>query len=135
MKEYKTVACLTEDATRFEDSIQLHYNREGLSGGFLGPPADICPPIEKLRKGTEINLFFDQPEGGTVLRVELARGGMTIDEAIEELEAGAIMWERHGTPFRARVLKLGAEGLKRIRHDREAMQATHILLLPGETIE
>lgn len=135
MEEHKVIACLTEDATRFGDSIQLHYNREGLSGGFLGPLADICPPIEKLRKGTEINIFFDQPEGGTVLRVELVRDGMTIDEAIEELEAGAIMWENRGIPFRARVLRLGAEGLKRIRHDREAMHAKHVLLLPGETTE
>ena len=32
-------------------------------------------------------------------------------------------------------MHLGIESLKRIKHDREAMQAEHLLLLPGETEE
>ena len=71
MKGFKRVAYLTEDATRYKDSIQLHYRRRGLSGGFSGPPMTICPPVEKLKKGTKIHLFFNYPWGGEILKVEL----------------------------------------------------------------
>lgn len=72
MKKYRKVAYLTEDATLYRDSIQLHYKRRGISGNFSGPPAKVCPPVEKLKKDTKVHLFFDYPWGGRVLKVELA---------------------------------------------------------------
>lgn len=71
-KTYKRVAYLTEDATLYKDSVQLHYNRRAQHGAFSGPPASVCPPVELLKKGTKIYLFFDYPWGGKVLRVRLA---------------------------------------------------------------
>jgi len=69
----KRVAYLTEDAEAYKESIQLHYRRRGLSGGFSGPPAPVCPPLDKLTKGTKVILTFDYPWGGKVLKVELAK--------------------------------------------------------------
>ena len=79
MKQHKRVAYLTEDATHYRDSIQLHYRRRGMSGGFSGPPAKVCPPVEKLKKGTKVYLYFDYPWGGDVIKVKLA-------ERIENME-------------------------------------------------
>ncbi|GAJ12492.1 unnamed protein product [marine sediment metagenome] len=60
---------------------------------------------------------------------------MTIDKAIEILEAlSKGIYEGDRADAQA-AEKLGTEALKRIRHDREAMQAKHVLLLPGETEE
>lgn len=68
----KRIAYLTEDATIYRDSAQLHYKRRGLSAGFSGPPLEVCPPIEQLKKGTKLRITFDYPWGGKVLKVELA---------------------------------------------------------------
>lgn len=60
---------------------------------------------------------------------------MRLDRAIENLkagreDAGMIPGDEY-TP----TLDLATEAMKRIRHDREAMRARLILLLPGETEE
>ncbi|MBA7658441.1 hypothetical protein ES703_66392 [subsurface metagenome] len=61
--------------------------------------------------------------------------GMTIDEAIERLAKHTFKPTSEPGREYNNALKLGIEAMKRIRHDREAMQAKHILLLPGETEE
>ena len=68
MSNYKRIAYLTEDTTLSRDSIRLHYRRRGVIAGFSGPPATVCPPVEKLKKGTRVQLKFNC---GEVLKVEL----------------------------------------------------------------
>ena len=67
------VAFLTEDAEVYKDSIQLHYKRRGLSSGFSGPSAEVCPPLEQLKKGTKVILTLSRPRCGNVLKVKLAK--------------------------------------------------------------
>lgn len=69
MRTLKRIAVLTKDATLYEDSIQLNYKRRGFSALFSGPPKTVCPPIEKLKKGTKIRLTFQNER---VMSVELA---------------------------------------------------------------
>lgn len=60
---------------------------------------------------------------------------MTLDEAIKEL---ANAGDSHAFTIAPRFYKacqIGAEAIKRLKHDREVMQAKHVLLLPGETEE
>ena len=61
--------------------------------------------------------------------------GMTIDGAIAYLKADLLKPSSSANAEFEKAERLGLEALKRIRHDREAMQAEHILLLPGETEE
>ena len=58
---------------------------------------------------------------------------MTLDEAITDLKVMKAKKERRNLPLQSQAIGLGIEALKRIKHDREVMQAKHILLLPGET--
>ena len=60
---------------------------------------------------------------------------MTIDEAIKILTHYDTDLDAWNDEDNDAAVKLGTEALKRIRHDREAMQAKHVLLLPGETEE
>ncbi len=60
---------------------------------------------------------------------------MKIERAIKELEITLGYRQSIGPTGELEALALGIEALKRIRHDREAMQAEHVLLLPGETEE
>jgi len=60
---------------------------------------------------------------------------MTIDEAIKKLERRYILHFDIPLAEQIKASLLGIEALKRIRHDREAMQVEHVLLLPGETEE
>ncbi len=60
---------------------------------------------------------------------------MTLDEGIKLLEKYRHDHHSYPTDIMGKAEQLGIEALKRIRHDREAMQAKHILLLPGETEE
>ncbi|GAI61018.1 unnamed protein product [marine sediment metagenome] len=60
---------------------------------------------------------------------------MTLDEAILRQENMIDQNEGEIGKEDIQAMKLGTEALKRIRHDREAMQAEHVLLLPGETEE
>lgn len=72
MKRAKRIATLTQDATLYENSIQLHYKRRGYSSLFSGPPASICPPVELLKKGTKIRLTFDD-RYVQLLKIELVK--------------------------------------------------------------
>ena len=65
----KRIAYLTEDATIYKDSVQLHYRKGGFTSFGSGPPIAICPPIEKLKKGTKLRLTL---VGQKVTKVELA---------------------------------------------------------------
>ena len=58
---------------------------------------------------------------------------MTLDETIKVLNEWYPDCAPALHPKFPEAVKLGAEAMKRIRHDREAMQAKHILLLPVET--
>jgi len=58
---------------------------------------------------------------------------MTLDEAIKHLEKYRHDHHSYPTDMVGKAEQLGIEALKRLRHDREAMQAEHVLLLPGET--
>ena len=74
MKWYKRVAYLLEDATPYNDGVELRYRRLGHSSCYTWLPASACPPLEKLREGTKIYLFFTLHWGGQVLKVELTGG-------------------------------------------------------------
>lgn len=65
----KRIAYLTADATSYKDSLQLHYKRRGFSSLFCGPPKNICPPVDQLKKGIKIRLTLIN---GKVEKVELA---------------------------------------------------------------
>ena len=71
-EELTRIIMLSEDAVLqanpdgSKDFLSLHY--EGL---YLGPFAEICPPVDQLKKGTILKLFLDRP-GGVVTRVEMA---------------------------------------------------------------
>lgn len=83
-------AILTQDATLIQDHVQLNYNRKTESGFdwrcFVGPPKQVCPPIETLKEGTKIIIFF---ENSKVVKVELASAdkGIWIDGRASEEES------------------------------------------------
>ena len=66
----KRIAYLTEDARIYRNSIQLHYRRRGFGSLGSGPPIAICPPVEKLKKGTKVRLTL---VAGKITKVELAK--------------------------------------------------------------
>lgn len=72
IEELTRVVMLEEDAVLHthedgsNDFLSLHY-----SGLYLGPFAEVCPPVDQLKKGTMLKLYLDCP-GGAVIRVELA---------------------------------------------------------------
>ena len=71
MKKVTRIATLTEDATLYKDSVQLHYKRRGFSSLGSGPPRSCCPPIEKLKRGTKIRITYNT-DMNQILHVALA---------------------------------------------------------------
>jgi len=85
--ELTRIVMLSEDAGLHANSggskefLSLYY--EGL---YLGPFAEICPPVDQLKKGTILKLFLDRP-GGAVIRVEMAEPKDIADQhLVEQLE-------------------------------------------------
>jgi len=82
--ELTRIVLLSEDAVLqanpdgSKDFLSLHY--EGL---YLGPFAEICPPVDQLKKGTILKLFLDRP-GGAVIRVEMAEPKDIADHHLAE---------------------------------------------------
>lgn len=72
VEEFTRVVMLSEDAVLHtnpdgsKDFLSLRYD-----GLYLGPFAEICPPVDRLTTGTPVKLFLDRP-GGMVIKVELA---------------------------------------------------------------
>ena len=62
-------AILVEDASIYEDSVQLNYIREDGLRLFCGPPKAVCPSVELLKKGTGIRILYGINE--KVIKVEL----------------------------------------------------------------
>jgi len=83
-EELTRVVMLSEDAA-------LHINPDGskeflslqYDGLYLGPFAEICPPVDQLKKGAMLKLFLDQL-GGAVTRVELAEPKDIADQHFAE---------------------------------------------------
>ena len=82
--ELTRIVMLSEDAVLHtnsdgsKDFLSLHY-----AGLYLGPFAEICPPVDQLKKGTILKLFLDRP-GGAVIRVEQAEPKDIADQHLAE---------------------------------------------------
>jgi len=81
-------AVLTEDASVYEDSVQLNYIREDGRELFVGPPKAICPSVELLKKGTRIRIFYGANE--KVIKVELESQTVEVPYEIIAKEKGKL---------------------------------------------
>lgn len=83
-EEIAQVVTLSEDALIHfspdgsKNFLSLHYD-----GLYLGPFAEICPPVDELKKGAMLKLILDRP-GGAVMRVELAEPKDIADQHFAE---------------------------------------------------
>ncbi|MBU0778019.1 hypothetical protein KKF82_07155 [Patescibacteria group bacterium] len=118
-EELTRVVMLSEDAA-------LHINPDGskeflslqYDGLYLGPFAEICPPVDQLKKGAMLKLSFDHPHGA-VTRVELAEPKDIADQHFaEQME--------HDVEKTAdqEFTKLGEERDRLVNAEAEAAQAT-----------
>lgn len=63
---------LTNDAILHEGYVQLHYAYKDKEFPDFGAalPREKCPPLEELKKGTEIKLCYDET-GYRVIGIEV----------------------------------------------------------------
>ncbi|MFH1328594.1 MAG: hypothetical protein ABIH76_07135 [Candidatus Bathyarchaeota archaeon] len=65
---------LTQDARSEGEKVKLSYaeHREtGQTERYILFPTEKCPPVDQLKKGTKIHIFYQN--SGTVERIEIAR--------------------------------------------------------------
>ena len=71
----KVKAILTADARQEDGGINIRYDREKIKDLGCWLPATKCPPVAQLKRGTSINLVFEDCgkliEGTAIKAIEL----------------------------------------------------------------